>query len=213
MYELDYENNEDRTEFMTRTPWLKNTATGKIVYSTEGYPIGDNERDPRWKGYPMSLHFNNGVMTSLPSVIGPTEFYISNGQYAMYVPSGIFDDSNASTYAKLLRKRYEQYLEKVRIENVSGFKKKLKELETTKREMNKELKKEYLNLERLETRVRKEENAKKRMLRAAARGNEVTPNYGSVKETYNTKLVEISNIEQNLNVVKALIKQLRNNIN
>jgi hypothetical protein len=76
-FELDYENDERRIEFMTRAPWLKNKITGQIVYSRDGYPIGDNARDPRWKGYPMSLHFNNGVMDSLPLSTGPTEFYMS----------------------------------------------------------------------------------------------------------------------------------------
>ena len=73
-FELNYENDERRIEFMTRAPWLKNKITGQIVYSRDGYPIGDNARDPRWKGYPMSLHFNNGVMNSLPLLTGPTEF-------------------------------------------------------------------------------------------------------------------------------------------
>lgn len=212
-FELDYENNEKRIEFMTRTPWLKNKITGQIVYSREGYPIGDNARDPRWKGYPMSLHFNNGVMTSLPVLTGPTEFYMSDGHYAMYVPKPTDYDPNVFTYAKLLRERYEDYLEEVRRADIEAFKKGLKELTSTKRAMESELQKEYAKLKQLEILFAREAAVKSRRARALARGLEVPPDDGSVKETYSSKLAEITNIEQNLNNVKTLINQLKININ
>tara|TARA_B110000977_G_scaffold15653_3_gene19166 strand:- start:12942 stop:13586 length:645 start_codon:yes stop_codon:yes gene_type:complete len=211
MYELDYENGEKRIEFMTRTPWLKNKITGKIEKAAEGYPIGDNARDPRWTGYSMSLHFNRAVINNLPLTVGPTEFYMSDGNYAQYVPSSPFDDPNAITYAKLLRERYEEYLQKLQIEDNAARVKMLKEVETTKREMNMELKKEYAKLNQLEIRSEREEAAKKRRSRAAVRGNKVAPNDGSVKETYDSKLAEITIIEKNLNNVKKLIKQLKLN--
>jgi hypothetical protein len=47
----------------------------------------------------------------------------------------------------------------------------------------------------------------------AARGIEVAPDDGSVKETYDSKLAKIHNIEQNLQNVETLVKQLRININ
>jgi hypothetical protein len=214
-FELDYENDERRIEFMTRAPWLKNKITGQIVYSRDGYPIGDNARDPRWKGYPMSLHFNNGVMNSLPLSTGPTEFYMSSGHYAMYVPkpNDVLYEPNALTYAKLLRERYQNYLDKVRAENKIAYKIGLKELTSTKRAMEKELQKEYAKLKQLEIRSGREEAAKRRRSRAAARGIEVAPDDGSIKETYDSKLEKINNIEQNLQNVETLVKQLKININ
>lgn len=212
-FELDYENDEKRIEFMTRAPWLKNKITGQIVYSRDGYPIGDNARDPRWKGYPMSLHFNNGVMNSLPLLTGPTEFYMSDGHYAMYVPKPMDYDPNVFTYARLLRERYKDYLAKVHKADLVAFRKALKELLSTSRAMKKELEREYRKLKQLEIRSGREEAAKKRRSRAAARGIEVAPDDGSFKETYDSKLAEINNIEQNLENVKTLIKQLKININ
>ena len=212
MYELDYENGEKRIEFMTRTPWLKNKTTGQIEQSAEGYPIGDNARDPRWKGYPMSLHFNKAVINTLPILTGPTEFYISNGKYAQYVPTSIFDDPNALTYAKLLRERYKEYLRKLHKEDNAARVKMLKEVETTKREMIKELKREYTKLKQLGILSKREEAAKKRRSRAEARGNQVAPNDGSIKEAYDSKLAEITIIEEKLNKVLTLIKQLKPNI-
>lgn len=212
-FELDYENDEKRIEFMTRAPWLKNKITGQIVYSRDGYPIGDNVRDPRWKGYPMSLHFNNGVMNSLPLLTGPTEFYMSDGHYAMYVPKPTDYDPNVFTYARLLRERYKDYLAKVHKADLVAFRKALKELLSTSRAMKKELEREYTKLKQLEIRSGREEAAKKRRSRAAARGIEVAPDDGSFKETYDSKLAEINNIEQNLEKVKTLIKQLKININ
>lgn len=213
MYELDYENDEKRTEFMTRTPWLKNKITGKIETAAEGYPIGDNARDPRWKGYPMSLHFNKAVINTLPHTYGPTEFYISDGKYAVYVPMTPFDDTRFVTYAKLLRERYEEYLKNLYEQNISAFKKRLKELETTKRDMNKELNRERAKLNRLEILSKREDSAKRRKTRAAARGIEVAPDDGTAGESYVSKLAEIDNITKNLNVVKKLINQLKININ
>ena len=213
LYELDYENGEKRIEFMTRVPWLKNRITGEIIHSREGYPIGDNARDPRWKGYPMSLHFNNGVMNALPLLIGPTEFYMSDGHYAMYVPKPTDYDPHVFTYARLLRERYKDYLEEVRIADIAAFMKVLKELESTKRAMNNELQKEYAKLKQLEIRSGREDAAKRRRARAAARGLEVAPDDGSVKEAYDSKLAEITNIEQNLEKVKLFINQLKININ
>lgn len=212
-FELDYENDEKRIEFMTRAPWLKNKITGEIVYSREGYPIGDNARDPRWKGYPMSLHFNNGVMNALPLLTGPTEFYMSDGHYAMYVPKPIDYDPSVFTYATLLRERYKEYLKEVRRADKAAIKKVLKELESTGRAMKKELEREYIKLKQLEIRSGREEASKKRKARAAARGIEVAPDDGSLKETYDSKLAEIANIEKNLEKVKMLIKQLKININ
>jgi hypothetical protein len=212
-FELDYENDEKRIEFMTRAPWLKNKITGQIVYSRDGYPIGDNARDPRWKGYPMSLHFNNGVMNSLPLLTGPTEFYMSDGHYAMYVPKPTDYDPNVFTYSRLLRERYKDYLAKVHKADLVAFRKALKELLSTSRAMKKELEREYTKLKQLEIRSGREEAAKKRRSRAAARGIEVAPDDGSFKETYDSKLAEINNIEQNLEKVKTLIKQLKININ
>jgi len=212
-FELDYENDEKRIEFMTRAPWLKNKITGQIVYSRDGYPIGDNARDPRWKGYPMSLHFNNGVMNSLPLLTGPTEFYMSDGHYAMYVPKPTDYDPNVFTYARLLRERYKDYLAKVHKADLVAFRKALKELLSTSRAMKRELEREYTKLKQLEIRSGREEAAKKRRSRAAARGIEVAPDDGSFKETYDSKLAEINNIEQNLENVKTLIKQLKININ
>jgi hypothetical protein len=212
-FELYYENGEKRIEFMTRSPWLKNKTTGQIVYSPEGYPIGDNARDPRWKGYPMSLHFNNGVMNALPLMTGPTEFYMSDGHYAMYVPKPTDYNPNVFTYARLLRERYEDYLKEVRRANIAAFKKTLKELETTKRSMDRELQKEYSKLKELEIRVGREKNATKRNARAVARGVEVAPVGESVKKSYDFKLAEVNNIEKNLSNVKTFIKQLKININ
>tara|TARA_B110000902_G_scaffold266370_1_gene353864 strand:+ start:1735 stop:2391 length:657 start_codon:yes stop_codon:yes gene_type:complete len=212
-FELDYENNEERIEYMTRAPYLKNKVTGEIVMTKEGYPIGDNSRDPRWKGYPMSLHFNNGVMNSLPLLIGPTEFYMSDGHYAMYVPNPNDYDINIFTYITLLRKRYKEYLKIVQKSDTVAFKKTLKELEMTKRAMNKELAKEYTRLRELEVRTGREEAAKKRRARASSRGTEVAPDDGTTKETYDSKLLEITNIENNLKNVKILINQLKININ
>jgi hypothetical protein len=212
-FELDYENDERRIEFMTRAPWLKNKITGQIVYSSDGYPIGDNARDPRWKGYPMSLHFNNGVMNSLPLLTGPTEFYMSDGHYAMYVPKPTDYDPNVFTYARLLRERYKDYLEEVRRADRAALTTALKELLSTKRAMKRELEKEYAKLKQLEIRAGREDAAKRRKSRAAARGVEVAPDDGSVKETYDSKLAEINNIEQNLRNIETLIKQLRININ
>lgn len=211
-FELDYENDEKRIEFMTRTPWLKNKITGQVVYSREGYPIGDNSRDPRWKGYPMSLHFNNGVMNSLPLLTGPTEFYMSAGHYAMYVPKPTDYDPNVFTYATLLRERYKGYLAIVRKADVIGFKKALKELESSKRAINKELEKEYRKLKQLEIRAGRQDSVKKRRLRAEARGGEIPPEDGTITETYDAKLAEITNIEKNLANVNILIKQLKINI-
>lgn len=213
-FELDYENNEKRTEFMTRPPWLKNKATGQIVYSKEGYPIGDHTRDPRWKGYPISLHFNNGIMNLEPISTGPTEFYMSDGHYAMYrpKPNDVLYEPNALTYAKLLRERYQNYLDKVRAENKIAYKIGLKELTSTKRAMEKELQKEYAKLKQLEIRSGREEAVKRRRSRAAARGLEVAPDDGSVKETYDSKLAEIAKIEQVLSNVKILMNQLKINI-
>jgi uncharacterized protein YecA (UPF0149 family) len=79
--------------------------------------------------------------------------------------------------------------------------------------MKRELEKEYAKLEKLEIRSGREESAKRRKSRAAARGIEVAPDDGSVKETYDAKLAEINNIEQNLQNVETLIKQLKININ
>jgi hypothetical protein len=216
-FELYYENDEKRLEYMTRTPWLKNKLTGEIVLSGEGYPIGDNNRDPRWKGYPMSLHFNNGVMNALPLLTGPTEIYMSEGHYAMYVPKPNDYDRNVFTYASLLRERYTKYLADIRKANLSAFEKGLKELKSTKSAMNKELKQEYANLRNLEIQIERYDSANKRKLRAAARGLDVEPAGGNgkgiVKDIYNAKLTEIKNIEQNLNNVTTLIKQLNININ
>jgi hypothetical protein len=214
-FELDYENDERRTEFMTRPPWLKNKLTGKIVYSKEGYPIGDHTRDPRWRGYPMSLHFNNGIMNLEPNSTGPTEFYMSDGHYAMYKPKSndVFFEPLALTYSELLRERYQNYLDKVSAENKVAYKAGLKELATTKRAMEKELQKEYAKLKQLEIRSGREEAAKRRRSRAVARGIEVTPDDGSVKETYDSKLAEIDKIEKVLSNVKILMNQLKININ
>lgn len=212
MFELDYENDERRTEFMTRAPWLKNKITGQIVYSRDGYPIGDNARDPRWKGYPMSLHYNNGVINALPSGIGPTEFYMSDGHYAMYVPLPIEHDPQAEIYARLMRERYMEYLEEVLRRDRVALNKTLKELLSTKRVMQRELEKEYAKLKQLQIRSDREEAAKRRKSRAAARGIEVAPDDGSVKETYDSKLEEINNIEKNLQNVEILIKQIKINI-
>lgn len=211
-FELDYENDETRTEFMTRSPWLKNKITGQIIYSRDGYPIGDNARDPRWKGYPISLHYNNGVINALPNMIGPTEFYMSDGHYAMYVPLPKEYDPHAVTYARLMRERYMEYLKEVRRADRAALNKTLKELLSTKRAMKRELEKEYAKLKQLEIRTGREEAAKRRKSRAAARGIEVAPDDGRVKETYDSKLTEINNIEKNLQNVETFIKQLRINI-
>lgn len=215
LYELDYENDERRIEFMTRVPWLKNKITGQIVYSREGYPIGDNSRDPRWKGYPMSLHFNNGIMNLEPITTGPTEFYMSDGHYAMYrpKPNDALFEPHALTYAELLRERYQNYLNKVTAQNKISYNNGLKELGATKRAMENELQKEYAKLKQLEIRSGREEAAKRRRARASARGLEVEPDDESVKETYYSKLAEIKNIEQNLSNVKILMNQLKININ
>jgi uncharacterized protein YecA (UPF0149 family) len=138
---------------------------------------------------------------------------MSDGHYAMYVPKPTDYDPNVFTYARLLRERYKDYLEEVRRADITAFKKVLKELESTKRAMNKELQKEYAKLNQLEIRSGREDAAKKRRARASARGLEVAPDDGSVKETYDSKLAEITNIEQNLEKVKMFIKQLRININ
>lgn len=212
-FELDYENDEKRSGYMTRTPWLKNKHTGEIVLSMEGYPIGDNDRDPRWKGYPMSLHFNNGVMNALPLLTGPTEFYMSDGHYAMYVPKPNDYDINVFEYSTLLRERYTKYLTDVSKSNLIAFRKGLKELESTKRAMNKELQKKYTKLKELEVRRLAEESAQKRNMRAAARGGAIPQTIGTTGETYTAKLSEINHIEANLNNVTTLIKQLKININ
>lgn len=214
-YELDYENDEKRIEFMTRAPWLKNKKTGQIMYSREGYPIGDNIRDPRWKGYPMSLHFNNGIMNLEPTLTGPTEFYMSDGHYAMYQPkpNDILFEPNAVTYSHLLRVRYQNYIDKVSVENKIAYKTLLKELTTTKKAIEKELNKERTKLKELEIRSVREGASKRRRLRAEARGLEVAPDDGSIKETYDSKLLEIDNIEKNLNNVKIFMNQLKININ
>ena len=215
LYELDYENDERRIEFMTRVPWLKNKITGQIVYSREGYPIGDNARDPRWKGYPMSLHFNNGIMNLEPVTTGPTEFYMSDGHYAMYrpKPNDALYEPLALTYAELLRERYQNYLYKVTAQNRIAYNSGLKELGVTKRAMEKELQKEYAKLRQLEILSGREDAAKRRRARASARGLEVEPDDESVKETYYSKIAEINNIEQNLSNVKILMNQLKININ
>jgi hypothetical protein len=215
-FELDYENDEERIEFMTRTPWLKNKTTGKIVYSREGYPIGDNARDPRWKGYPLSLHFNNGIMNLEPVTTGPTEFYMSDGHYAMYrpKPNDALYEPHALDYSELLRERYQNYLNKVTAENKNAYKAGLKELSATKRAMEKELEKEYSKLKQLEIRSGREEAAKKRKIRAAARrGIDVAPDDESIKETYDSKLAEITKLEKILGNVKILMNQLKININ
>tara|TARA_B100000768_G_scaffold93270_1_gene87249 strand:+ start:7930 stop:8580 length:651 start_codon:yes stop_codon:yes gene_type:complete len=212
-FELDYENDEKRIEFMTRTPWLKNKTTGQIVYSREGYPIGDNARDPRWKGYPMSLHFNNGVMNAMPMLTGPTEFYMSDGHYAMYMPKPADYDQNVFTYAMLLRERYKKYLAEVLKTDKASYKKVLKEVQATKRAMEKELVREYRILKDLELRSGREESANKRRARASARGGlEVAPDDGTKKETYDSKLAEITKLENILKNVKIFINQLKINI-
>tara|TARA_B100000768_G_scaffold155480_1_gene152588 strand:- start:1734 stop:2390 length:657 start_codon:yes stop_codon:yes gene_type:complete len=212
-FELDYENDEKRIEYMTRAPLLRNKLTGKIVLTKEGYPIGDNARDPRWTGYPMSLHYNRGIMNSLPVLTGPTEFYMSDGHYAMYELKPTDYDQNIEMYVRLLRKRYKEYLDEVDKKDVISFKKVLKEVQTTKKAMEKELVREYSKLKQLEIRSGREESAKKRRVRAAARGIEVAPDDGNVKELYDSKLAEIEKIEQVLINVKTFINQLKININ
>jgi hypothetical protein len=152
-------------------------------------------------------------MNSLPLLTGPTEFYMSDGHYAMYVPKPTDYDPNVFTYSRLLRERYKDYLAKVHKADLVAFRKALKELLSTSRAMKKELEREYTKLKQLEIRSGREEAAKKRRSRAAARGIEVAPDDGSFKETYDSKLAEINNIEQNLEKVKTLIKQLKININ
>lgn len=212
-FELYYENDEKRIEYMTRTPWLRNKLTGEVILSKEGYPIGDNARDPRWKGYPMSLHFNNGVMNAMPMLTGPTEFYMSDGHYAMYMPKPADYDRNVFTYSTLLRDRYTEYLAVVRKADKAAYKKVLKEMQTTKRAMEKELVKEYRMLKDLELRSGREESANKRRARASSRGGiEVAPDDGTKKETYDSKLAEIAKIEKILNNIKIFINQLKINI-
>ena len=89
----------------------------------------------------------------------------------------------------------------------------LKEVQATKRALEKELVREYRILKDLELRSGREESANKRRARASARGGlEVAPDDGTKKETYDSKLAEITKLENILKNVKIFINQLKINI-